>query len=290
MSVINGMASNIDNYTATIEWGDGNFVTASVVSVGDPTQGVFNIRATCTNPPTDPNVLVLAEVEYSATGISRGFAGRLGALSEPIQVMPAVENLTRAPRSPPPKSTCIGLDNETNRQRNRHLLLGQRTITFPSHPSTTTVAGTATSYADTSLPGNTQYYYQICAIQNGTASQLTLPVNAWTLPAVTNVQIASAATISEHRRSAGRGAAHRRIAAIVVSNQRKMARIPNHIHRHGVPGSGFDAGCELQLFNHRQRTHDRSVQRDAVFGDHRRRDGRRCAPADNARVAHGHHA
>ena len=63
----------------------------------------------------------------------------------------------------------------------------------------TTTSGSATSYQDTdpALLANTQYYYQVCAVQSGVESAASNVANAWTLPAGPTGLTATASGTSE---------------------------------------------------------------------------------------------
>ena len=182
-----GTQANASDYNVTIIYGGSSDITCTTTVVPTGQIGVFNIDVTSSAPLADPNALILAEVTYST---SSGHEGQLGALSEPIQIIPAVENLTANAVSP--GRIDLNWDLHATQasyvevQRSTDGMIFNTIATIPSSS-----ANPITQYSDTdsALTENTPYYYQVLAIQPDPvgASNPSNVAYMSTVPAVDNL-------------------------------------------------------------------------------------------------------
>ncbi len=187
------------DYIASIAWGDGNFLPATVAA--DPAGG-FDISGRSPCSLTDPDALIVALVQYAPTSV---FAGRPASLSEPIQITPAVSKLSASAIS----SGEIDLAWTLNANNASGIEIDRSTDGVIFSPLPTTAPGHATSYQDTdpALAENTTYWYQVRAIQPGGSSIFSNVVSAMTLAAVSDLA-ASAISTTEIDLSWTNAAAH----------------------------------------------------------------------------------
>ncbi|HEX3357931.1 MAG TPA: fibronectin type III domain-containing protein, partial [Tepidisphaeraceae bacterium] len=169
-------ATDASDYQATIYWGDGNTYTGTVTSGGG---GVYYVTGTSLPYFSNADALSVAVISYTTAS---GFFGRPGALSEPINVIPAVESLT-ATTLP---TAGIELNWTLNATLPTEIDVYRSTdgVEFPTDP-TFVIAGAAVSHSDmdVTLAANTHYYYEIRAIQPDYGpSQFTNVASAWTVP------------------------------------------------------------------------------------------------------------
>ncbi|HEX5241709.1 MAG TPA: hypothetical protein VFW23_00500 [Tepidisphaeraceae bacterium] len=174
--ILNPSNTDASIYTAQVDWGDGHFVSAQVTATDTP--GSFRINAV--SPPlTDPNAVITVTIEYAdMNDPSPTYQGRPAAVSEPITMTPAVSELTAAAASTSeidltwtlsaPNASAIEVDRSTD---------GNTWDTV-----TDSLAGNATSFADTSaLNEATHYFYRVRLIWSSGPSAFTNIADAWTL-------------------------------------------------------------------------------------------------------------
>jgi len=162
-------------YQARVYWGDGSFATAQVTA--GASSGYFRINA-LSPALADPDAVMTVTIQYAdLNDPSPTYQGRPAAVSEPINLTPAVSNpiATAASASEIDLTWTLGAANASAIEVDRSTDGINWTIVTNSLP------GTATSFADTGLPEATHYYYRVSAVQPAGLSAYTLSADAWTL-------------------------------------------------------------------------------------------------------------
>ena len=182
-SQINSVTPAPLDYSAYILWND-TLYPATVTSTG--AQGQFNIGGTNLPPLTNPDQLVLADVTYASTSIFAN-TGRLGALSEPIQIIPAVEGLTMDAVTPASGlAGAIDLNwalNSTAATGIQILRSTNATADFLPIPAAG-LSTSANSWPDTdpALTEDTDYFYEVCVTQPDGQLYYSNVADTFTLP------------------------------------------------------------------------------------------------------------
>ncbi|MDB5357072.1 MAG: hypothetical protein JWN24_3525, partial [Phycisphaerales bacterium] len=155
-----GGQANVGNYTASVSWGNNSFVPATVTADPDPSDpNGYVISATSANPLSNPDALIVTEVQY-ASGSS--YQGRPASLGEPVvSVTPALSNLAAVPvsLSQIDLSWTLNASNAISIEVDR-ADDGGAFVALPI-----AAGGSDTSYADRTVSEGHSYIYQIRAIQ-----------------------------------------------------------------------------------------------------------------------------
>ncbi|MDB5290622.1 MAG: hypothetical protein JWL69_1863, partial [Phycisphaerales bacterium] len=173
--------TSASDYVASVSWGDGNFVSTNVSVAPDPDPadpGGFVVTASSPGPLTNPDALIVTEVQY-APGSS--YQGRPASLGEPIvSVTTAVSGLGAVAIS----TSEIDLSWTVNATNASAIEVDTSTdgVTYTA----TMLDPTATSYQDTGLTEGSHHYYKVRAIQPGGPSIFAGPVSLYAIPMVSS--------------------------------------------------------------------------------------------------------
>src|SRR5665213_815856 len=165
-------ASTVSYYAASIDWGDNNFVPASLAANGN---GGFTVSGTSPFPLTDPNALITMDVGYAA---GSPYAGQPSALSTPITLVPqAITGLsaTASSASQILLSWNVAVTDATGVQLSR-------STDGTNFNVIATLPGNSGTYTDSALIEGTHYWYSVTA-QPHTGAAATAAADVWTLPA-----------------------------------------------------------------------------------------------------------
>lgn len=175
------------SYQASVSWGDGNFVPATVADDGYG-DGGFAVTATSPNPLANPDALITTLIQYSP---SSGLSGRQGSLGEPLlAILPAVTQLYASPAS----TSEIDLRWTLNATNASAIEVDRSSDDVGFSALTTTLSGTATAYQDTSAAIGQHYYYEVRAIQPGGPSAFTPTTDTYAVSAVSDLTATAAST------------------------------------------------------------------------------------------------
>jgi VCBS repeat-containing protein len=172
--------TSLGEYQASVDWGDGTFVAATVTADTDPADpSGFVVTGTSTSPLSNPDALIDTKVQYSSAS---GLQGRPASLGEPVvSVTPAVTDLTATAVS----TSEIDLAWTVNATNASAIELD--TSTDGVNYTATMLDPTATSYKDMGLTEGSHHYYKVRAIQPGGPSAFAGPVDLYAIPMVSNL-------------------------------------------------------------------------------------------------------
>ncbi|HWE93404.1 MAG TPA: hypothetical protein VG269_05465, partial [Tepidisphaeraceae bacterium] len=152
--------TNSGEYQASVDWGDGTFVAATVTADTDPADpSGFVVTGTSPSPLSNPDALIVTKVQYSSAS---GLRGRLASLGEPIvSITPAVEGLYAVPVSVSQMNLYWTL-NATNATS---IEVARSDDGGAYATLSTTAGGSATMFTDTTVSEGHSYSYEIRAVQ-----------------------------------------------------------------------------------------------------------------------------
>ncbi|HZL34611.1 MAG TPA: dockerin type I domain-containing protein, partial [Tepidisphaeraceae bacterium] len=174
-------ASTASYYTASIDWGNGTFVAATLAANGN---GGFAVSGTSPNPLTDASALITEMVGYAS---GSPYAGQPGSLSAPITLVPGPITLAAAS---PAGAQSIALNWHVDVSNATGIVIARSTDGY-TFSTIANLPAAATTYTDTSLAENTQYWYQITATLPAGAASPAASVNTTTLTALSNLVAAA---------------------------------------------------------------------------------------------------
>ena len=159
-------------YQAMVNWGDSGFGAAQVTATSMP--GSFRINA-LSPALTDPNAVITVTIQYAdMNDPSPTYQGRPAAVSEPVNMIPAIDDLVANPVS--------GNEIDLTWNVNAGTLTAVNILSSSDGGQTWNIIATVTSgntYQDTSVSEGTSYQYQVQA----TEGSVTGPVSSTTASA-----------------------------------------------------------------------------------------------------------
>ncbi|MDB5358405.1 MAG: cbhB, partial [Phycisphaerales bacterium] len=168
--------TNATDYTATVSWGDANFLPATVTADTNPNDpaGSYVVTASSPGPLSNPDALIVTMVQYSAAS---GLQGRPASLGEPIvTITPAVAGLVATPAT----VGQVNLSWVLNANNATAIEVDRADNGGAFVPLTTTAPGNATTFSDTTIAEGNSYNFQVRAVQPGGNSAFTGPTSVIT--------------------------------------------------------------------------------------------------------------
>jgi hypothetical protein len=158
------------NYSATIDWGDGNTSSTAygTITLTSDGQGGFNVNNTHSYSTSGAYTVSVTVTEIGGSQVTNSIAANI------------------APGAPASlAATAIGCGEIdltwTNSDNSVNIEVARSTSSGGTFSTVTTLSPGSTSYQDTGLDSGTTYYYQVRAVQSGVYSDYSNAASATTM-------------------------------------------------------------------------------------------------------------